>query len=262
MSQLQFRKIPSFDDKPLPETSNPDRPKGNPFAEALEEDFVILRTKDHVVQLNKYCVYRPHLILHTKKFEAQEEPLNLSDVEAAWEVLSQLDEPYVVFYNCGLDAGSSQPHKHLQLIPKPAKDEFVLFPDLSEDSQRHGGQASGKASDSLTFGSPPSTSNVPFHCLVSYLPKDTSAKAIFDVYQRMLKTPHPDYPDLTAHNVIMTSDWICVIPRRRRLMLGVPANAMGMMGLIWIGTWSERVGWTVMGKTWHLETLGTPPMTS
>jgi sulfate adenylyltransferase (ADP) / ATP adenylyltransferase len=162
-----------------------------------------------------------------------------------------------MFYNCGLDGGSSQPHKHMQLIAKPTREEFVLFPDLESEGEA-GREASG--SDGLTFSTPPPSSHVPYYALVSYPKDDTKPSAIHNVYQRMLASPHPDYPDLSAHNVIMTTKWLCVIPRKKRLMLGVPANAMGMMGLIWVGTWSERMGWTLMGKTWHLETLGCPPL--
>jgi ATP adenylyltransferase/5',5'''-P-1,P-4-tetraphosphate phosphorylase II len=122
---------------------NPGEPRGNPFLEALEEDFVVFRTERHVVQLNKFAVYRPNFILHTKDFALQTDPLDLSDFEAACEVISQLDNPYVVFFNCGLDAGSSQSHKHLQLIPKPPKDEFVPFPDLQSDNQQNSGFSNG-----------------------------------------------------------------------------------------------------------------------
>ena len=214
----------------------------------------------HVLQLNKFCVYRPHLILHTRDFAPQTDPLDLSDFQASWEVLSQLDDPYVAFYNCGLDAGSSQPHKHLQLIPYPPKDEFSLFPDIDSRVTHDSTKTNDRSEQLLKFSQPSPSAHVPFYSLVSYITEETNPKALYNVYQQMLGSPHPDYPDLIAHNVVLTKNWICVIPRRRRLVLQVPANAMGMMGLIWVGTWAERVGWTLMGKSWHLETLGAPPL--
>jgi sulfate adenylyltransferase (ADP) / ATP adenylyltransferase len=256
--QLQFRKIPCFDEKPMPEDGK--GPKGNPFAEAIEEDFVILRTDTHVLQHNKFCVYRPSLILHTKDFAPQADPLDFADFQAACQVLNELSQPYIVFYNCGVDSGSSQPHKHMQLIPKPAKEEFVLFPDLPKSNSDKENTSEPISNRSLTISQPPASSKVPFYCLISYLPTGISPKDVYNIYSEMLKSPHPDYPDLEAHNMVMTEQWICVIPRRLRLMFGVPANAMGMMGLIWCGTWSERFGWTLMGKTWHLEALGSPPL--
>ena len=36
----------------------------------------------------------------------------------------------MVIYNCGVEAGSSIGHKHLQVLPRPEKREFELFPDV------------------------------------------------------------------------------------------------------------------------------------
>lgn len=44
----------------------------------------------------------------------------------------------MVIYNCGVEAGSSIGHKHLQVLPKPEKEEFELFPDaLGIDDGRY-----------------------------------------------------------------------------------------------------------------------------
>lgn len=91
--------------------------------------------------LNKYCVLRPQLILHTVEFEKQEEPLSRGDFAATWEVLGLLErewkaslksdkaevevERQAVIYNCGAEGGSSQGHRHLQLFPR----QSWLFPD-------------------------------------------------------------------------------------------------------------------------------------
>lgn len=55
--------------------------------------------------------------------------LDASDISAAWTTLKALKDPQVVLYNCGVEAGSSQGHKHLQLFPRPHPDDFKLFPD-------------------------------------------------------------------------------------------------------------------------------------
>jgi len=99
---------------------------------------------------------RPNLLLHPKKFEKQSEDLSMDDLEAAWRLLMGLtsgrdrvvgkkvedesegedetrehEEEFLVFYNCGAEAGASQGHKHLQIITRP-REEFVLFPDEVE----------------------------------------------------------------------------------------------------------------------------------
>lgn len=92
--------------------------------------------KGFLVQMNKYCMLRPHLLLHPKDFEKQTEDLSQCDVEAAWMVMESLrrsddkkQREWMVFYNCGVEAGASQGHKHMQIVERPAKDEFILFPD-------------------------------------------------------------------------------------------------------------------------------------
>lgn len=44
-------------------------------------------------------------------------------------MLSRLESENIVIFNCGVDAGASQGHKHLQILPRPAREEFELFPD-------------------------------------------------------------------------------------------------------------------------------------
>jgi ATP adenylyltransferase/5',5'''-P-1,P-4-tetraphosphate phosphorylase II len=68
------------------------------------------------------------LLLHTNVFEPQSNPLNESDLSAAWSVFSRLETPHMIIYNCGADAGASQGHKHIQIFPRPLKEDFELFP--------------------------------------------------------------------------------------------------------------------------------------
>tara|TARA_R110002060_G_scaffold10893_3_gene16057 strand:+ start:2087 stop:2413 length:327 start_codon:yes stop_codon:yes gene_type:complete len=83
----------------------------------------------HKLILNKYCVVRPQYVLHTTSFTPQADHLNVVDFAAAWNVLSRLESRHMVIYNCGVEAGSSIGHKHLQVLPRPEKEEFELFPD-------------------------------------------------------------------------------------------------------------------------------------
>ena len=115
----------------------------------------------------------------------------------------------------------------MQLIPKPRNDVFVLFPDLMNKELNHARSAP-----------PPEELHVPYDCLVAPLECNISAEDVHRLYQSMLE----DLRDLTrvesqgkpsgAHNVVMTTDWMCVIPRQSRGEQGVYTNAMGMMGLV------------------------------
>lgn len=73
----------------------------------------------HKLILNKYCVVRPQMVVHTVEFESQDELLNADDFQAAWSALSSLGDNYMVIFNGGKDAGASLNHKHLQLLPRP-----------------------------------------------------------------------------------------------------------------------------------------------
>lgn len=85
---------------------------------------------------------------------------------------------------------------------------------------------------------PPKQFHVPYDCLVAPLQTDTTAEEIYATYNDMLD----DLRHLTkvkserkisgAHNMIMTLDWMCIIPRQRRGEDGIYTNAMGMLGLV------------------------------
>jgi ATP adenylyltransferase len=74
-------------------------------------------TPTHAGVLNKYPVVEHHLLVVTKRFAPQEEPLDRDDFAALAACLGEVDG--LAFYNGGRDAGASQPHKHLQLVPLP-----------------------------------------------------------------------------------------------------------------------------------------------
>lgn len=83
------------------------------------------------------------LLITTREFERQGDDLNLEDWRAVWGVLEKLENDtdetqsrteYVGAFNCGVNAGCSQGHKHLQLFPKPVvkKDGWRgLWPEKS-----------------------------------------------------------------------------------------------------------------------------------
>lgn len=82
----------------------------------------------HRILLNKFSVYRPMLVLPTVEYEKQSDPLNRSDIEAAWVMLHAFHSDQMMIYNCGVNAGSSQGHKHMQVLPIPDPMEFTLWP--------------------------------------------------------------------------------------------------------------------------------------
>lgn len=68
------------------------------------------------------------LILHTTLFAPQTDDLDVGDLTAAWAILRQLETPQMIIYNCGVEAGSSQGHKHIQIFPRQDSEDFQMFP--------------------------------------------------------------------------------------------------------------------------------------
>lgn len=228
--------------------------------------------------LNKFCVYRPSLLLITSSYAPQSRALDARDVSAAWAALSRLsreaeegedDEEGVklmVIYNCGAEAGSSQGHKHLQILPHPRTAEgrggelFELFP--SKALARAGG------GDIVEDGQ-----GAMHKHFILPLSRDADAESVVRVHERLLQRmrefvvgfdgsgggghPSVDPP----HNVVMTREWMCLIPRRRSgIDRGTPANALGMVGVVWTtregeGDWWLRQSGSVRE---HLKHLGYP----
>ena len=89
----------------------------NPFLPYDEDLFVADVSATHVGLLNKFNVVDHHLLIITREFAHQDEPLTDTDFDALWRCLTAMDG--LGFYNGGVTAGASQPHKHLQMVPLP-----------------------------------------------------------------------------------------------------------------------------------------------
>ncbi|MCJ1310784.1 hypothetical protein MMC25_004451 [Agyrium rufum] len=244
---LEFRIVPAFEKKPVPaaEDVDEDAARKKPFNPFLnpEPDFVL---KDigpsHVLELNKFCVYRPSLILHTKEELPQTDDLDLGDIEALWTTLTQLEGDYLALYNCGVDAGASQSHKHMQLFPLSDLAHFTLYPERLE----------------LSAELPLSYQNAPYKHWILKLSSTSSAKEVYDRYIKLLKLSKEalEGSDSTAYNVIAVKTWILLIPRSERGKDDVPVNGAGMLGLIWLEDRQERERWNECGLTKHLAYVG------
>ena len=65
--------------------------KKNPFLPPYEEgQFIDDLTDTHALIFNKYCVCERHVIIITKQFEMQTNPLNASDFKAVALTMSSL----------------------------------------------------------------------------------------------------------------------------------------------------------------------------
>lgn len=100
----------------------------SPFVNPDPEFLIAHVGPSHTLILSKFCVYRPSYILHTNKFVPQREDLDETDIAATWLLLDFLKIPQMVIFNCGVEAGASQGHKHIQLLPQPIGPGLELYP--------------------------------------------------------------------------------------------------------------------------------------
>ena len=174
----------------------------NPFLHPEEALFVADLSETHYALLNKFNVVEHHVLIVTRAFEEQESLLTERDFEAAWIALGEIDG--LAFYNAGSEAGASQRHKHLQIVPLPLGDG----PELT-----------------------------PIDPILERLPFENAFRRIDDPartrerYLEMLSAiGRADDP--RAYNLLMTREWMLAVPRVREAWESISVNALGFAGAL------------------------------
>ena len=75
------------------------------------------------------------LILHTTLFAPQTDDLDSTDLATAWAISRQMKTPQMIIYNCGVESGSSQGHKHIQIFPRQDSEQFRMFPSKATSTE-------------------------------------------------------------------------------------------------------------------------------
>ncbi|KAM0421339.1 hypothetical protein ACHAPT_010870 [Fusarium lateritium] len=261
--KVAFQLAPQLNKKPILDANAPERKsnhvKRNPFANPDPEFTLCHVGSSHTLLLNMYCVYRLSLLLITRQYAPQSDLLDASDLGASWAVLqglskAQTEAQLVMFYNCGAESGSSQGHKHMQVMPFPQPEEvgFRPFPEQA------------KSTNEVASGLP----GVPHQHFVLRLPENSTANDVVKAHD-ILQASHRDFlkaqghQDLSSppHNILLTSSWICLIPRRHSgAEREALTNAIGMVGIFWVATESEIAQWSNASGSieGHLRYLGYP----
>ena len=192
-------------------------------------------TSTHVGVLNKYPVVEHHLLIVTKRFAPQEAALDHDDFVAVARCLAEIDG--LAFYNGGRDAGASQPHKHLQLVPLPLDGGGWAAPiEALFDSWA----ATGNVSRLL---------RLPFRNAFSLLDgfddEERAAERLEELYAAQLAAigavdedaPRAanDEPLRPApYNLLVTRRWMLAVPRSRERFGTISINALGFAGSLFV----------------------------
>ncbi|SCV02851.1 LANO_0G00628g1_1 [Lachancea nothofagi CBS 11611] len=226
-----------------PERGDKETKNRNPFAEPEPELTVCDDLYDlgkYKLLLNKFPVVPEHLLLVTREFKPQISALDPTDLLTSYRLLQDLDDDdeqirNLVFYNCGAPSGSSQDHKHMQVLRWPQK--FVAFQDRLCSGKDH------FIPDMRT--EPLQDAKLSFAHFVVPLPEDEEtvdedllAMTFVSLLQRTLtffqdwSNEHPELQ--TGYNVLLTRQWMCLVPRSssKSSELDIGFNATGYAGLV------------------------------
>ncbi len=222
----------------------------NPFLPYDENLFVAEVTPTHVCLLNKYCVVDQHLLVVTRHFEEQESLLGLRDFEALWACLVEFES--LAFYNAGRQAGASQRHKHLQLVPVPLgtgpERAPIERPILAAPLEGRGGPVPG----------------LPFLHRAARLDGDAEASigaAAARAHQRYLALLRALGRDgaRTPYNLLVTREWMLVVPRVRESWEGIEVNALGFAGALLVRNAAQLERVREVGPMHLLRAVAAPP---
>jgi ATP adenylyltransferase len=185
------------------------RTGANPFLPYDEDLFVADVSQTHLCLLNKFNVLDHHLLLVTRTFEEQESLLTAGDFEALATCMAEFDA--LGFYNSDSVAGASQRHKHLQLVPVPL----------------------GAGPERLPVDGALADGRLPFvHAAERVDPFDGAA--LHETYRQLLRALQLEgaVSASSSYNLLVTREWMVLIPRERHEVEGVPVNALGFGGAL------------------------------
>lgn len=209
----------------LPKHLRTSGPKENPFLPWDQRLEVSAIGDDHALILNKYPVQLGHMLLVTRQWASQTDWLEAGDFSA----LASVDEVTsgLWFFNSGPDAGASQPHRHLQLLPRRA--EAVICPRESWFERRLQGLKPGQ-------GEPPTPVEQASRVRRRHqgVEQDTHLLELYRSLAEELDIGNPDHDSKPAgpYNLLLTPGWMAMIRRASDGSHGFSVNALGFAGYL------------------------------
>lgn len=216
-----------------PKHLRPAGPKPNPFHPWDPRLEVETLGNEHVLILNKYPVQFGHMLLITREWKPQTGWLQFSDFGAVASV--DADTTGLWFFNSGPDAGASQPHRHLQLLPR-ATDEQICPRDRWFRAMADG-----------THNDP--KDRIQQFSRVYALKGPLDGSILHGLYLRLagelgLGHPQSDPRPRRAYNLLLCRNWMALILRGAEGTHGFSVNALGFAGSLLCTPSSDR-NWIV-----------------
>ncbi|KAI8987635.1 ATP adenylyltransferase-domain-containing protein [Mycotypha africana] len=199
---------------------NKDKENSNPFLNPNPKLFV-KELDQHNLLLNKFSVVPNHLLITTKEFHKQSDPLLPNDIYEAFKIIQNFGSvPSLAFYNCGSESGASQGHKHLQVIPlknEGAQPPIKALFDLIGDRQI--GQI--YALNRLPFVHviiPLDHNTIQTKANTKETLTDYLAETFFGLLDAMIQQLREnDSPMTMSYNFLLTQDFMMLVPRLKEV---------------------------------------------
>jgi ATP adenylyltransferase len=224
----------------------------NPFLPPEPELLLGDISPNHRAVLNKFNVMEHHLLLVTRAFEHQECLLNPGDFAALGACLGAY--PSLGFYNGGAVAGASQPHKHLQLVPLPLGGGELATPVQPLLDGAPSGCAIGRV---------PGLGYAHAFCRLEpgfWEHPERAAPAACERYRALLDalgvealTNGAEARQSAPYNLLMTRDWMLLVPRLREHAESISINALGFAGSLFVKGPADKERLLALGPMRALE---------
>ncbi|CAK0784806.1 hypothetical protein CVIRNUC_008010 [Coccomyxa viridis] len=235
--EFVLRVAAALRDKPKPpKDSSQDSKQRNPFLPYEEALWVRHLSRTHTLLLNKFNVVAHHLICVTREFEQQTEPLNAADLEATWTAMQAFPKGALAYFNCGGEAGASQPHKHTQIVPLPLADSSSCAGSPFEGTVLEACQQAG-AQEARAVP----LRSLPYQCYAAVLGDSTSGAALAETFRELRAAFQGKVEDSkrVPYNVILTGKFMMVVPRSQESWGPVSVNSMGFAGSLFVRSQAE-----------------------
>lgn len=200
----------------------------DPFLPYEPDLFVADVSATHVALLNKFNIVDHHLVIATRAFEEQESLLGLADFEAWCACLAEFDG--LGFYNGGDQAGASQRHKHMQIVPLPLGLDGTGVPIETLFAEAKHGEQTG------------TLPQLPFANAFTWLAPSTpqrAARTAFERYEALLDAldigvrrddPSACPRQRAPYSLLLTPRWMLLVPRTTECAESISINALGFAG--------------------------------
>jgi ATP adenylyltransferase len=244
-----------------------DGARPNPFAPPDAELVIGDLTPTHFGVLNKYPVVAHHLLIVTREFVDQETLLDATDFAALAACLREVDG--LGFYNGGREAGASQSHRHLQLVPLPL-------------STQGGGDAWNVPMEAVfdqwsSGGGTARLLRLPFRNAFTVLEPSLfdevdPAGRLLELYTVMLaacelreesandsgRAANDPERQRGPYNLLVTRRWMLLVPRTQEHFGAISVNALGFAGSLFVRDAAEMDALRAAGPMSALRAVAVP----